>query len=191
MNVTEEKALLRSSIRALRRALTEDERAAAAETVANKILSIKEILEAEYILAYMPMKYELDILPAVKMLRELNKKIAFPLCVENGGLKLYIPQKENGFVTGAYGILEPDANTAEEIPFGSIDTVILPAIGFDKDLNRLGQGGGYYDRLLSKTDCFTLAVGFDCQLVGSVPTESTDKKVDAIVTPNMTILSVK
>ena len=135
-------------------------------------------------LAYMPMKYELDILPAVRMLKEKGLRIAFPLCIENGGLRLFIPADENGFVTGAYGISEPDTATAEEIRPSELTAVLLPAVGFDRSFDRLGQGGGYYDRLLAGIDCFTVAVGFDCQLIERVPTEPTDMRVDAIVTPS-------
>lgn len=189
MDITEQKALLRSEIRTLRRSVSDGERKNASLAVAEKLLSLKGILDAEYVLAYMPMKYELDILPTVKELSALGKKVVFPLCIENGGLKLYIPSKGNGFTVGAYGILEPDVRTAEEVPYERIDAVILPAIGFDRSLSRLGQGGGYYDRLLSKVGCFTVAVGFDCQLVDRVPTEPTDRRVDAIVTPKELILA--
>lgn len=188
MDVSEKKAALRKEIRAARRALSEEERTAAAALIADKLIRVKGIAEAGTILAYMPMKYELDILPAVSLLRARGKRIAFPLCIENGGLRLFVPADENGFVKGAYGILEPDVNTAEEIGGDELDAIILPAIGFDEKLNRLGQGGGYYDRLLSKTRCYKIAVGFDCQLVGSVPVEEFDKPVDAVATPSRVIL---
>ena len=183
MTVSESKAELRRSIREKRRALSQAERQYAAELVAEKLLRIPELVSARYVLAYMPMKYELDIIPAVRRLEELGVKAVFPLCIENGGLRLYLPARENGFRIGAYGILEPDESTAVLIEPGNLDAVILPAIGFDSNRNRLGQGGGYYDRLLANLDCFTVAVGFDCQLVKSVPVEEFDKTVDAVVTP--------
>lgn len=189
MEVSAEKATLRSEIRSLRRNISEEERIRSSLAVRDRLLLLPKLTEAEYVLAYMPMKYELDILPSVEALRSLNKKIVFPLCTENGGLKLYLPKGDNGFTVGSYGILEPDTRTAEEIPYDRIDAVILPAIAFDRHLDRLGQGGGYYDRLLSKTSCFTVAVGFDCQLVERVPTEQNDRSVDAIVTPSETIVS--
>lgn len=184
MDIAEQKAALRKSIREARRSLSDEERLFAALKVRDLLLGMEEIKDARCILAYMPMKYELDVLPSVKALKELGKTVAFPLCIEEGGLRLFVPAEENGFVTGAYGILEPDISTAKEIGFSELDAIILPAIGFDGSLNRLGQGGGYYDRLLSKTDCYKVAIGFDCQLVESVPTEETDRPVDAAVTPS-------
>lgn len=189
MDIAEKKASLRGEIRAKRRALTDEERAGSSRAVAEKLVSLKPIASAEYVLAYMPMKYELDILPAVEALKGMGKKLVFPLCVKNGGLKLYLPAAENGFRTGAYGILEPVTETAEEVEASKLDVIILPAIGFDRELNRLGQGGGYYDRLLERTDCVKIAVGFDCQLVESVPVEPFDRPVDAVITPSAAILN--
>lgn len=188
MDISEKKAELRKRIRALRRDLTEAERKYAAEKVAERLLMLEPVINAKYLLAYMPMKYELDVLPAVKALDKLGKKAAFPLCTDNRGLRLLIPKKENGFVTGAYGILEPDPDGSEEITVRDLDVIILPAIGFDRNLNRLGQGGGYYDRLLSTAQCFKVAVGFDCQLVDSIPVEQTDMPTDAVITPGELIL---
>ena len=187
MDISEEKARLRSEIRARRRALSDDERITAGQAVAERLACLEGLKEAKLALAYMPMKYEIDVLPAVERLKKLGKRIAFPLCIEDGGLRLFIPAEENGFEPGAYGILEPDAERAEEVGADSLDAIILPAIGFDRELNRLGQGGGYYDRLLAKTSCFTVMVGFDCQLVDFVPTEALDRKADALVTPSLTL----
>ncbi len=182
-SVTEKKAELRSLIRRARRGLDDEQRRAAAEAVAEKLVSVDALVSSKIVLAYMPMKYELDILPAVEKLRSRGVKAAFPLCIENGGLRLFIPAERNGFKVGAYGILEPDPDTAEEIAPEELDAIILPAIGFDRSCSRLGQGGGYYDRLLARTSCLTVAVGFDCQLVDEVPVEETDKPVDIVVTP--------
>ena len=183
MSIADEKAALRAEIRAARRELAPEVRRASALAVAQKLASMPELASGT-VLAYMPMKYELDILPAVDMLRAKGARVAFPLCIENGGLRLFVPAEHNGFVTGAYGIMEPDIDTAEEVYPDELSAVLLPAVGFDIAFNRLGQGGGYYDRLLAGLNCFTLAVGFDCQLMGRVPTEPTDRQVEAIVTPS-------
>ena len=184
MSITEEKAALRAEIRQARRLLSDDERRASALAAAEHIMSLHQISEGGTVLAYMPMKYELDILPAVERLKANGVRVAFPLCIEGNRLRLFIPSEENGFITGAYGIMEPDTQTAEEIDKSELTAVLLPAVAFDLSFNRLGQGGGYYDRLLADICCFTAAVGFDCQLVGSVPTEPTDMRVDAVITPS-------
>ena len=178
------KAQMRKLIREKRRELSSSERERSAAAVAEALLSLDALRRAKYVLAYMPMKYELDILPAVEKLRELGIKPVFPLCIENGGLRLFLPAQENGFKVGAYGILEPNEETAQEIGAQELDAILLPAIGFDRNGHRLGQGGGYYDRLLAKTDCLRIAVGFNCQLMESIPVEDTDQRVDIVVTPD-------
>ncbi|MBO4563666.1 MAG: 5-formyltetrahydrofolate cyclo-ligase [Clostridia bacterium] len=187
-DLAEAKATLRKEIRAKRREIGEAERRLAADVVAAKLQRLEKLIGAHTVLSYMPMRYELDIAPASAMLKEAGVRIAYPLCIEEGGLRLFIPAEEDGFKIGAYGILEPDTETALEIGAEELDAIILPAIGFDYKGRRLGQGGGYYDRLLARTDCFTVAVGFDCQLVPSVPVEPTDKTVDIVVTPGFTIV---
>lgn len=184
-DIPERKAKLRKQLRAKRRAVSPEERASAAIAVAKKLCSLERIRAAKYVLAYMPMKSEFDIQPAVYMIEAKGVTVVYPLCIDNGGLRLFVPAEENGFVKGAYGILEPNTETAREISPDELDAIILPAVGFDRKGRRLGQGGGYYDRLLASVSCFTVAVGYDCQLVDEVPTEKTDRSVDAVVTPSV------
>ena len=189
-DIARAKAALRKSIRAQRRELTEEQRLFAALEVKDRLVELftqKELLPCR-VLAYMPMRYELDITPAAHALAEMGAELVYPLCIDEGGLRLLIPKGNDGFTVGAYGILEPRPEASSEIEPGELGAIILPAIGFDRAFNRLGQGGGYYDRLLAKTACFTVAVGFDCQLAESVPCESTDRQVDAIVTPGATLV---
>jgi 5-formyltetrahydrofolate cyclo-ligase len=67
---------------------------------------------------------------------------------------------------------------------GLIDVVIVPGVAFTASGDRLGQGGGWYDRFLPKTrpDCTTIGVGFEPQLVDKLPTEPHDVRLDLIVT---------
>lgn len=86
------------------------------------------------------------------MQRLRAKRIAFPLCIENGGLRLFVPNNgADSFVSGSYGILEPKPEDSTEVFAEDIDLIIVPAVAFTKECGRLGQGGGYYDRLLKKT----------------------------------------
>ncbi len=183
MSISEQKAELRKAIRQKRRSLTEFESREAAASVAKRLTCLYEIERADTILAYMPMRYELDIQPTVEMLRLQGKRIAYPLCIEGGGLRLLIPKEASGFTIGSYGILEPRTDVSTEISAEELDAIILPAVGLDSMCGRLGQGGGYYDRLLARAHCFTVAVGFDCQLVDRVPADEMDRPVDAVITP--------
>lgn len=63
------------------------------------------------------------------------------------------------------------------------DVVLVPVVGVDRGGNRLGNGAGHYDRLLSGRRCPTVALAFDCQMMRAIPVEDHDVALDVIVTP--------
>lgn len=105
------------------------------------------------------------------------------------GWTVYCPRVENknmvaveygeDFAISAFGIREPIGQAYE----GDIDVAIVPMLAVDEGGNRLGYGGGYYDRYLSAhLEALRLAYGFDFQILRHVPTEKHDIKMDGIVT---------
>lgn len=82
--------------------------------------------------------------------------------------------------TGPLGAMQPPRDSAELKP----DVLIMPLVGFTDDGQRIGQGGGHYDRWLADNDA-ALAIGlaWDCQLVDNLPLEPHDRPLTAIVTP--------
>lgn len=184
IEIIEKKAALRKELRAKRRALSPDEVTKASEAVADKVTALPEFSSAELILSYMPAKNELDVSLINRAARAAGKKLAFPLCIENGGLRLLVPEDENAFTVGSYGIMEPDAARSEEVTAEALELIIVPAVAFTRGLRRLGQGGGYYDRLLEKTHAITVGVGYDFQLLDELPLEPHDRSLDIAVTPS-------
>lgn len=172
----------RMLMRAKRMSLSRKEAAIAADKVADAVISLKEYQEARVLLAYIAVQGELDVSKIVNDAKNNGKKVAFPLCAENGRLRLLIPNKETAFKKGAYGIPEPDASDSHEINSRELDLIIAPGLAFDMSGNRLGQGGGYYDRLLADTDAYAIGVGYDFQLVEELWVEAHDRKLDCIVT---------
>ncbi len=83
---------------------------------------------------------------------------------------------------GAYNIMEPKA-FCEKRPAGQMDIIILPGVAFDRKGGRLGQGGGYYDRLLRKIKkVVKLGLCFREQVVKKVPMEAHDVRMDRVIT---------
>ena len=80
-----------------------------------------------------------------------------------------------------YGIVEP--NKLSQI---TPDVIFVPMVGFDKNLNRLGYGKGYYDRTISKLrklkKIFVIGLAYDNQIVRNIPTEIHDEKMDIVLT---------
>jgi 5-formyltetrahydrofolate cyclo-ligase len=85
-------------------------------------------------------------------------------------------------VLGPHGVWEPPDTL--EVCHIAPDVVLVPGVAFDRFGNRLGRGGGYYDRLLSGTACLKIGVAFDEQISRDVlPVEAHDIRMDALVTP--------
>jgi 5-formyltetrahydrofolate cyclo-ligase len=179
----------RDGARARRRALTRDERDAAAEAVARRALELPGIARARAILAYAATAEELDPAALVAELRDRGARVAYPRVCGPGSLALHWCDKESALAPGYCGIAEPAAD-APEAAAGAIDLVLVPGTAFDERCARLGMGGGFYDRLLPRLAPGALAVGlaFDEQVLAEVPTEAHDAPLDAVVTPTRTIL---
>ena len=90
---------------------------------------------------------------------------------------------------GKYNIPEPTT----EPYVGDIDLILVPGVGFDKRGNRLGRGGGYYDKFITRLGRKTLlvGVGYDFQLVEEVPANRWDKRLDYVVTPSNGTIKTK
>ncbi|HSW35857.1 MAG TPA: 5-formyltetrahydrofolate cyclo-ligase [Candidatus Limnocylindrales bacterium] len=90
---------------------------------------------------------------------------------------------------GAYGIPEPRAETLRPVDPAAIDLLIVPGVAFDLEGNRLGYGGGYYDRFfpLLRSKVPLVALAFELQILPQVPMEKWDRKVDYIITENRII----
>jgi 5-formyltetrahydrofolate cyclo-ligase len=85
-------------------------------------------------------------------------------------------------VPGVFGILEPRGS--EVVEPGAIDFVLVPARGFDRQGNRLGRGGGYYDRYMSHPDFHAIRCGiaFAAQVLDAIPHDAHDLPVEVLVT---------
>jgi 5-formyltetrahydrofolate cyclo-ligase len=134
------------------------------------------------ITGYMPIRTELDPLPAMTALHEEGARIAVPV-IAGKGLPLDFREWTPGcrLIEGPFGAMIPETGD-----WLTPDTLIVPLVGFDADCNRLGYGGGFYDRTLArlKAHAPTRAIGFAfaAQELPPLPVEPTDIALDAIVT---------
>lgn len=90
---------------------------------------------------------------------------------------------------GYRGVREPRPDRRAPLRPDALDALLIPGVGFDERGNRLGYGGGHFDRLLGRLrrGAVTIGVALDEQIVESLPTEPHDKRVDVIVTPTRTL----
>ena len=179
-----DKAALRSEMRARRRALGEAALREAEARAAAALLAHDCWRSARAVALHVATRGELptDLLLAAAL--AAGKRVALPR-QGAAGMELRLASSPLGLAAGPHGIPEPPA-TATAVAAADLDLVLAPGIAFDRLGNRLGQGGGDYDRLLAMLPAGTATVGWchDFQLVERVPTEPHDRRVGWICAPS-------
>lgn len=173
------KAKLRAQFKAQRDSLTAATKRQLDEQLIQRLLTATIFQKAEKIAAYYPFGSEINLKPLFEL--PLDKTFYLP-AVEKKELQFRLFKLEQTkLVSGPYGIKQPSAASPAVIP-QDIELIIVPGLAFDEDLNRLGYGGGYYDRYLAKTTAFKLALAYSFLVVKQLPTSNHDIKMDAIIT---------
>lgn len=150
--------------------------------ICKKLIALKEIQKAKTIFSYLSMDREVDLSDFHSWVKESGKILAFPVCKKNGSMDAYAPEDDDTEI-GLYGIRTPIVQKSSYISPDEIDIVIVPCVGFDKNNNRLGHGGGYYDRYIPKTlYAKKIIVAFEAQKIGELTVEKTDCIADKTLT---------
>lgn len=167
-----EKHTLRKEILTLLRNQKEEERLIKSLAIADKLFRMQAFERSNTILFYVSYKGEVHTTEMIKKAQQLGKKVGLPKVLEQE--KCIIPKLvkdcAQDLEEGPYGIQQPK-EAAETLNLQDIDMVIVPGVAFDKHKNRLGRGGGYYDRFLKNipTGVFTVGLAFDFQIVDELP----------------------
>ena len=149
----------------------------------NQILKTfkKEKITKGIIGGYYPVNFEVDDLMILKRFKKKNFAISLPVIKKNFQMNFYKWSFSDLLKINKYGIPEPET---KEIVYP--DVLLIPLVAFDKKLNRLGYGGGYYDRLIKKFSkskkIIKIGLALSCQKINKVPTNVHDQKLDYIVT---------
>ena len=125
--------------------------------------------------------HEIDTSLLLKETLAAGKTLVLPRCAEGHTLDLCVVTSMDELVPGMYGILEPKADCALVTP-ADIDFAVVPCLSFDRRGRRLGQGGGYYDRLLPQLACPTCLICRERLISEAVPTEEHDRRCTLYVT---------
>jgi 5-formyltetrahydrofolate cyclo-ligase len=156
-----------------------------------RLLLLDEIKNAEVLFFFASFRSEVDTMGAAEELLRNGKRIVFPKVErERNTLLLYEVKKVDELIPGYMGIPEPSILTDERmVEINGVDAVIIPGAGFDAQGNRIGYGGGYYDRLLSSLtrSVPVIAPAYEEQVVEAVPAAPHDIKVGMIVTDRRVI----
>ena len=183
-NIDSSKKALRKLIQELRDSLTNKLRQEKSAIIIQKFLGLKQYSSSINILAYFPFRSELDIRVIIEKALNQGKRIALPKVNKKKLDLYYIESLSRGLEPGSYNIMEPIPSESEKALPLEIDLVLVPGVGFDPGMNRLGYGGGFYDRLLREIPPRTprIALAFDLQIVDRVPVSEQDLKIDILIT---------
>src|SRR4030042_75825 len=156
----------------------------ASKTIAEKFFNTVFYINSNSILIYYPFRSEVDTTIVIKKALKDGKNIILP-CVSGRRLELfYVDDPKKQLKKGVYDIMDPNAVLCRKARISDIDLAIVPGVGFDKNLDRLGYGGGFYDKLLLciPKGVKKIAFCFDIQVIDRIPVSKDDIKVDLLIT---------
>ena len=149
----------------------------------NQIVKIlkKEKTNKKIIGGYYPVNFEIDDLALLRKFEKNGFNISLPVIKKNFQMDFYKWSFSDLLKVNKYGIPEPET---KNIIYP--DVLLIPLLAFDKNLNRLGYGGGYYDRLIEKLSkkkkIIKIGLALSIQKIGKVPISVYDQKLNYIVT---------
>jgi len=130
---------------------------------------------------YYPSNYEIDDLEILELLEKKNFNVLLPIVKKDNQMNFFKWSNNEPLKTNKFGIPEP---VSSKIFYP--DILLVPLVAFDSNLNRLGYGGGFYDRYIQKIEkikkIIKIGLAFSFQKIKSVPINQYDKKLDFIIT---------
>jgi 5-formyltetrahydrofolate cyclo-ligase len=164
-------------------------------TICDKFTALPAYTAAKTVMWYVDAGSEVRTRHTLPEALTHGKHVVVPWCiVETNELELFLLEDMSELVEGAYKILEPKAELRElptkKVKPEELDLVMVPGTAFDLRGGRMGQGKGYYDRLLSnaRPDAPLVALGFDCQIFDEIPVAGHDVFMDVVLTETRTII---
>jgi 5-formyltetrahydrofolate cyclo-ligase len=130
---------------------------------------------------YYTSNYEIDDLNILDFLEKKNFKVSLPVIKKENQMNFYKWSKKDPLKINKFGIPEP---VSSKIIYP--DILLVPLVAYDSNLNRLGYGGGFYDRYIEKIEkikkVIKIGLAFSFQKISSIPIDQYDKRLDFIVT---------
>ena len=173
---------------ARKRRKTQPNRAELSERIIGAVMSLPEFACAATVMFYVDTGSEVQTQFALPQMLSLGKTVVVPWCNDDGELELFRLRDPRNLIPGRYNIPEPKPELRlrpeHQIDLAELAFIVVPGVGFDYSGNRLGQGKGYYDKLLARIspDAALVAPAFECQMFDNIPTQTTDVRMHIIVT---------
>ncbi|MFA5554729.1 MAG: 5-formyltetrahydrofolate cyclo-ligase [Phycisphaerae bacterium] len=179
-----DKAVLRKQLQAVLLQMSSEKRLAKSKKACRNLIETEHFQKASTIMVYLSLPHEVNTSELVLCAWQMGKTVVAPRISwqQRHMIPVEIKTLDTGFSMEKGGLRNPVDGMP--MPFNEIDVVITPGLGFDKNGNRLGRGGSYYDRFFTNKELKAVRCGFafDEQFVDSVPIDESDVPMDMLVT---------
>lgn len=176
---------LRKKLKKIRDDIPSNKRKIEEKIIAETLLNSEIYKNSKSIFIYNSFRSEVDTSYIIEEALDFGKIVALPITNPiDHSMEAYEINKDSVFIQDAYGIQSPDKKTSKIINPKEIDLAIVPMLAYDSYGNRLGYGGGYYDRYLPRLreDAIVVGLAFSNQFVEEIPIEKYDKKLEYVIT---------
>ncbi len=177
------KKSIRKLYKSIRNSIDESKKTESDRRIFTRFINSPDYQNSDLILIYVSFGSEADTKDIIEYSLNNNKRVAVPHCDEKNMSFFEIKTLEE-LKTGKFGI--PTVETGNNLPVNSFENAlcVVPGVCFDLKGNRVGYGGGFYDRFLCEHKIPTVALTYEICLCDNIPYEEYDVKIDALVTEN-------
>lgn len=179
MTLNISKKEIRDTVLDIRKSFDTDYLNRLSAVICNRILKQENYISCKDLVLYMPINNEVNLDILMNQALKDAKNVWLPRIIQKN-MEFYRYSEQTKLIKGAYGILEPDTNYILNPDDNTL--IIMPGAAFSDDMGRIGYGGGYYDKYLTKHPCCkTIAVCYNFQIMPIIPMDDHDIKPDMII----------
>ncbi|KGA31623.1 5-formyltetrahydrofolate cyclo-ligase [Pectobacterium odoriferum] len=182
---------IRLAVRQQRRLLTPEQQSRFAQQASERVMAHPKIIRADSVAVFLSFDGELDTSPLIQQLWQQEKRVYLPVLhpFRTGYLLFLRYARDTELVRNRLKIMEPCLDVRHVLPLPQLDVLLTPLVAFDYQGQRLGMGGGFYDRTLQYRNYtsrgpYPIGLAHDCQQVDALPVESWDIPLPEIITPS-------
>jgi len=177
---------IRKAMSKQRRSMSENQVKDKSNTIIEKLMNTKEFENAQSLMVYLSFDNEVYTFDFIEKAMRLGKKIIVPYTIKETYeiIPTLLTNIEDDLEVSTYGYMEPKRSKIQPILEKNIDLTLVPGLAFDRSMNRIGFGKGYYDRYLVKTkkESKNMALAYEYQVLEEIASEYYDVKMDYIIT---------
>ncbi len=189
--MTIQRQQIRNEVRQHRRNLDVNTHYTLSQKLCNNLIRSNQFRNSDHIAVYLTNDGEVDLMPLVEQGWKMKKKFYLPILSPIFHNRLWFApfNDQSIMVINRFGIAEPDINWRNAKPAYALDLILMPLVAFDLNGNRLGMGGGFYDRTLAYLNQrkvwrrpYLMGTAFEFQCYPKLPSESWDIPMNGIIT---------